>query len=143
MKELTQYLSKSKFDFGKHKGKTIQDVYNSDNSGYIKWALMTIDSFYMTKESIFKLAENAPKEFIAKFEAAWKKAILNNTTPQFSNDETISGCRKENYLASYAKRFFNDRKFVEAFNIKEVKVKGGGIPISTEEEYNDKLKQLE
>ncbi len=50
------YTISSQFYFGKHQGKTVEEVFR-DNSGYIEWAINNIDKFFLTPETLDYLAK--------------------------------------------------------------------------------------
>lgn len=54
------YYNSTKLNFGKHKGKTILEVLESDFN-YICWCIKEINNFKLSEESITALIDNKEK----------------------------------------------------------------------------------
>jgi hypothetical protein len=56
------YNLSTKFGFGKHKGKTLMEVYKS-NPSYIDWCLREINTFRILRDTLNKLIEENDYNF--------------------------------------------------------------------------------
>ncbi|MBT3421200.1 MAG: hypothetical protein HOB17_12380 [Candidatus Marinimicrobia bacterium] len=56
LKEPKEYSLTSKFDFGKFKGKTLNEVLETHRS-YIKWSILNVGHFFINEKSIKKIAD--------------------------------------------------------------------------------------
>lgn len=78
------YQLDTKFDFGKHKGKTLNEVYQSEGFNYLAWCVLKREKFYLDWED-FK--RNYPNEKFENADYFIKNAIsvLNKQKLEFIN----------------------------------------------------------
>jgi hypothetical protein len=81
----------TKFAFGKHKGKTLSEVSNTDLS-YISWCLLNLESFIIDPEVYeelkcnflnFVFTENVELIQTKKLKIYWVNQLINNALKAF------------------------------------------------------------
>ncbi len=76
------YQLTTKFDFGKHKGKTLNEVFLSEGFNYIAWCVLKKEKFYLDWEDFRKTYPNENFEN-ADYFIQNAVSVLNKQKPEF------------------------------------------------------------
>ena len=98
------YQLNTKFDFGKHKGKTLNEVYQSEGFNYLAWCVLKKGNFYLDWDDFRSTYPNENFEN-ADYFTLNAVSVLNKQKPQF-----IKGIIKMEQLTNEVSKKIEEEK---------------------------------
>lgn len=86
MKALKIYEPETVFDFGKNKGRTLEDVASTDVK-YIVWCLLNVDHFFVDKELVLEYQKKYEMKLIDVDKSGNQNHIATLNSFELSNEQ--------------------------------------------------------